>query len=276
MIKGTIKPELYALKNLLYTTCLIETFDKDDNDEGTGTGFFYHVLDSDEHRQDYYIELLITNKHVVRGAQKGRLHFHLGPVVDGFPTGGTHTLEIDNFESQFINHSDPDIDLCALNLSTYLSKIRSSIGKDVHYQAFTSVVIPSDDDLKQMFPITDVYMIGYPIGLWDQTNNLPIARRGGTASHPYFDFNAKSEGAIDIATFEGSSGSPIISYEYGSPTYDEPFPIEFRLLGILWGGETVSVDGKLVTVAIPTKKQMVPRVDLMLHLGYYIKAKELF
>ena len=52
-------------------------------------------------------------------------------------------------------------------------------------------------------------MVGYPIGLYDKINNLPIFRKGYTACHPSIDFNRKGIGLIDMACFPGSSGSPI-------------------------------------------------------------------
>jgi len=44
-------------------------------------------------------------------------------------------------------------------------------------------------------------MIGYPSGLWDTKNNLPIVRKGITATTPYFDYNGKREFLVDIAAF---------------------------------------------------------------------------
>lgn len=52
-------------------------------------------------------------------------------------------------------------------------------------------------------------MIGYPIGLWDIVNNLPIFRRGYAISHLAFDFNERGIYVADIAFFPSSSGSPI-------------------------------------------------------------------
>lgn len=258
MVKGSVVPELYALKNLLYTTCRIVTFDKNGDADGIGTGFFYHVLDSDQHGQDHRIELLITNKHVIKDAFKGSLIFHLEPVVNGFPSGGTYELIIDDFESKFFLHPNPEIDLCALDLSKHFTDIRKKKGVNVYYQAFTSLMIPDETDLKKLFPVTDVYMVGYPEGIWDKVNNLPITRKGVTASHPFFDFNARPEGAVDIAAFQGSSGSPIISYEYGPPTYDKPFPVIFRLLGF-FGGENIQLlMVSLLQLVFPQKQLKYP------------------
>ena len=51
-------------------------------------------------------------------------------------------------------------------------------------------------------------MIGYPDGIWDSVNNLPVIRKGITATHPHISWNGKTEFLTDIASFPGSSGSP--------------------------------------------------------------------
>jgi hypothetical protein len=275
MIKGRVIQELQALRNLLYTTVRIVTYDENGNEDGVGTGFFYHFADlGDFDSYDSRVEALITNKHVIEGAHKGKIVLHLEPLIDGFPTG-VHEFEIDQFESKFIQHPEPDIDLCALKIDPYIREVEKKTGQHVHYQALTFWQTLADDELKQMFPISDVYMVGYPEGMWDEKNNLPISRKGVTASHPYFDFNEKSQGVVDIATFQGSSGSPIITYHPGEPRYDGESETKFELLGILWGAAQSEVDGKLVIIDIPTKRSRVPRTNVTMHLGYYVKAKEL-
>lgn len=275
MISGKVIPELYALKNLLYTTVRIVTYDVHGSEDGVGTAFFFHFDYFDGHDQPDRLVTMITNKHVVSGAKRAKIVFHLEPVVDNFPIGGTYDLEIDDFETKFIQHPDSDIDLCAIEISPFLEEVKKKTGKSIHYQAFSFNHIPLEEELKQIFPVTDVYMVGYPEGLWDMKNNLPITRRGVTASHPYFDFNGKSQGLVDIATFQGSSGSPIISYMIGPPRYGASSKLVFELLGILWGGEYSDADGKLITINIPTKKTQIPITKVMMHLGNYIKAKEL-
>lgn len=59
-------------------------------------------------------------------------------------------------------------------------------------------------------------MIGYPNGLWDSQNNLPIIRRGITATSVKKDYNGKKEFLIDAAVFPGSSGSPVFIFNEGS------------------------------------------------------------
>jgi len=59
-------------------------------------------------------------------------------------------------------------------------------------------------------------MVGYPVGIWDSANNMPVIRRGITATHPGKDYEGKSEFMIDAACFPGSSGSPVFLFNLGS------------------------------------------------------------
>lgn len=77
-------------------------------------------------------------------------------------------------------------------------------------------------------------IIGYPDGLWDEKNNLPLVRRGITASSIQYDFNGKPDFIIDAAIFGGSSGSPVFIYNDGH--YMTPRGLSFgqraKLIGI--------------------------------------------
>ncbi len=110
-------------------------------------------------------------------------------------------------------------------------------------------------------------MTGYPAGLWDVHNNLPILRRGVTASHPAIDYEGRPEILIDIAAFPGSSGSPVMVLIEARP---EVF------LGVLYAGPTDIVEGQIVFSHIPTVSSTpVVHTELGVHLGVAIKAKVL-
>jgi len=275
MIKGSIIPELFSLKNLYYTTVRIQLFDKDGIDAGCGTGFFFHVHELDDHHEDITTTLLITNRHVIEEAHTASVVLHLGPAENGIPMGGVYTLDIENLNTEFKSHPDPEIDLCALDVTQYLQEIAKEEGCSVHYQAFSYQHIPFPKELSEIFPASDVFMVGYPDGLWDESNNLPITRKGITASHPAYDFNGKSRGAVDIATFTGSSGSPIILYRQGPIKYGAPADLQFWLLGILKTAGFTDAEGKMVERDIPTKRTKVPLTQMMIHLGYYVKGREI-
>jgi hypothetical protein len=274
MIEGYVIPEMKAFENLYYATIRIYTIDKE-GVEGFGTGFFFTINGINQAKETVTIDLLITNKHVIEDAEKAFLVLHLGPVENGIPIGGTYDLQIEDFESKFKLHPDPEIDLCALDFTPYLRELKLEKNYSFYYQTFSEEHLPLDNELRELYPARDVFMVGYPTGLWDETNNLPIIRKGVTASHVFFDFNGKARGAVDIATFPGSSGSPLILFEWGPPLYFVSGNLPFRLLGVLDSAAYHDTKGDLIEQEIPVKKKKVPSIPVMIHLGYYVKAKEL-
>lgn len=65
------------------------------------------------------------------------------------------------------------------------------------YIALTKELIPNFEQLSNLRAIEDITMIGYPTGLWDRVNNLPIVRKGITATHPNINYNGIEEILID-------------------------------------------------------------------------------
>jgi hypothetical protein len=121
-------------------------------------------------------------------------------------------------------------------------------------------------------------MIGYPNGLWDKKNNLPIVRRGITATPPYIDFDGRPDFIIDCACFPGSSGSPVILFNQGGyPAKNGNFVIggRVKLLGILWGGPQYLAPGVIRAVPVPTASQPVAISRIPNNLGYCVKAEQL-
>ena len=113
-------------------------------------------------------------------------------------------------------------------------------------------------------------MLGCPSGLFDEVNNLPIARRGITATPlPTYSYNGKAEFLVDIACFPGSSGSPIFTYPKEVPAGPQPsgtFP-GFFLIGILYAGPTISQTGEIVLTEQPNFT-----LESMMHLGLAIRS----
>jgi hypothetical protein len=121
-------------------------------------------------------------------------------------------------------------------------------------------------------------MVGYPIGLWDSKNKLPLVRRGITASHPGIDFEGEPIGLLDIATYPGSSGSPVILLNEGSYATPTGLNVGNRvyLLGILCQYYYLDDSGAPASADIPTVDIARAPLRPAVHMGKYIKAKELF
>jgi hypothetical protein len=150
-------------------------------------------------------------------------------------------------------------------------------GKSIFFMPIAEDLIPSQEVLERLIALEDVVMVGYPIGLWDSSNNFPILRRGITASHPAMNFQGKQQGVVDIACFPGSSGSPILILNEGGYATNEGFIVGGRahLLGVLYAGPVHSASGKIEVVEIPTRSIPVPHTNIPIHLGYYVKASVL-
>lgn len=200
----------------------------------TGTGFFFTFPLPNEDKQ---IPVLVTNKHVVEGATS--LTFHMTRASDsGTPVIGHFVqVQIGDVSSCVVHHPDAAVDLCAIPVGPLINQSLSQ-GQPFFYLPLAPELITAPDDLNDLVALEDVIMIGYPIGLWDSVNNMPVFRRGITATHPNLNYEGREEFLIDIACFPGSSGSPVLLYNMnGYMTRDNTRHLgasRIKLLGILF------------------------------------------
>lgn len=254
-----------------FATVLIQT-EYADGSCGAGTGFFFSYPKDGRHAFT-----IITNKHVVDGATKGRFRFHEGVIENGrlSPAGRCFDFET-KFEGIWFPHPDPEIDLCAMRAGQVMAECER-LGRKIYYIASSPAQAATAEVLSELRAVEDVLMIGYPNGLWDEENNLPLIRRGITAIHPAADFCGRPEGVIDIAAFPGSSGSPIMIINEGITSIPAGLVVGKRtvLLGVLFAGPVMTATGEIKRKPIPTKASSVVETEVMLHLGYYVKAREI-
>ena len=148
--------------------------------------------------------------------------------------------------------------------------------KPVYYVILDKSLIPSQEDLNDFDLLEDIVMVGYPIGLWDQVNNLPLFRKGSTASHPAINWNGKKEFVIDAACFPGSSGSPVFILNKGG--YVEKSgswnigASRLYLLGVLWGGPQFDAKGNIIEKPVPTSSELIVSTSLLVNLGFVISS----
>jgi hypothetical protein len=265
--------KMHITEQLLNGTIRIEAFNK--NSTSTGTGFFFTFYEDKEKKVS--IPVIITNKHVVNGFNEIRLFFR--KVKNNEPDyGAPFVVTIPNDTNTVIQHPNKDIDLVAIPTAPiYVELEKKNIG--IYYIASDESRIPDDSTQKfELKSIEEILMIGYPNGLWDTKNNLPIVRKGITATTPFIDYNGKREFLVDIAAFGGSSGSPIIFYRdiYTDKNYVAKVGPKLYLLGILYAGPLYTVEGKVIKTnpADPTINSDV-RTNIPMNLGYVIKASEI-
>lgn len=254
-------------EQLLYSTVMIKT------SSGSGTGFFF-TFDIDEKTQ---VPVIITNKHVVnyKTTEVVEFNFHTGNAIEKRIDDTSISVKL-NLE--WIHH--PIHDICFTYFRPIGDFVNHKFSKTIFHVALSTKDMYLPDQLNKLSAVEDVVMVGYPIGLWDKKNNLPLFRRGITASHPAIDFNEESTGVVDMACFPGSSGSPIFIDNING--YHDKEKNRFMLgtkrsifLGILFSGPVFKADGTIKVVSIPTSNTLVSTTPLMINLGYYIKAHKI-
>jgi hypothetical protein len=245
-----------------------------DGSTGTGTGFFYRCLENGEQ----HVPVIVTNKHVIAGAVQGRFQLTL-LKSDGIPDIGRYiNIELDNFERRWIPHPDPSVDMCVMPIAPLLQEAGAS-GHRFFYVNLDKSLIPTSDELADLGALEDVIMIGYPNGIWDPKNNMPIVRRGVTATHPNLDYEGRKEFMIDAACFPGSSGSPVFLYNSGGWVTRSGNIImgglRLKLLGLLYAGPQYTTTGEIRIVNVPTQQRAIAISSIPNNLGLIIKSARL-
>lgn len=263
---------LGLMEQLTHSTVRIETH-LPGGGVSTGTGFYMHFLQKD----DTYVPVIVTNKHVIADASIGKFHVTLANET-GLPETGKHQqFQFANFEQQCIKHPDPNVDLAAFPLGPLLNRVQQSGGK-LFYIPLQTSLIPSDEERSSYSSMEDIVMIGYPNGIWDAMNNLPVIRKGITATHASIPWNGKAEFLTDIASFPGSSGSPVFLANIGGymdnkgNTYMGTHRI--RLLGVHYAGAMHTASGEIRIVTAPTSNIPVPITQIPNNIGVAINSKE--
>lgn len=255
-------------EQLLFTTIRIEA------GPGVGTGFIVR------HRwaEDKEGPFLITNKHVVDDAEKRQLTFTLAEQtteVYGPSLGQSTSITLSRGSWNWVGHPSVDIDIAALPLRPILKHLEE-IGKAPYYVSIHTDTIPAPAALDDLDAVEEILFVGYPNGVYDRVNNLPIVRRGTTATHPRVDYEGQAVFLIDASVFQGSSGSPVLIHDNGSwrNRYGDLVAKQrVYLLGILGKAYSRQDDSSLIFEEISTAAKPVIRTTQMIDLGVVYKAK---
>ena len=254
---------------LLYSTTRIRVI-TESGKAWSGTGFFV-TLKPNANEDIYFI---FTNKHVLVTNENAKIEIALH-LDDGkhMPSNKSITVEQEINKQLLIEHPDKAVDLCAYCIGPIINSL-SEKNIEVFIQSVETDLIPKDFNMFDA--IEDIIMIGYPKGIADEVNNLPIVRRGITATPLSKDYGGQKMFAIDMACFPGSSGSPV--YIYNNGNYIDP-RLNARiiggrrlfLLGILFSGPVVKDKAK--------DKHNNENQNILfqkeIHLGYVIKSEEI-
>lgn len=265
--------EMGLADQLAFSTVRVECV-TNSGEESVGTAFFFSFPQGEGEA----IPLLITNRHVISDATRGT--FCLTEAnSDGMPAVGTFTkIAIDGFEGYWKPHPDTDVDLCAMPIAPLLRAAERQ-GKRFFFRRLDPGLVATSDIMAELSALEEVVMVGYPVGIWDSRNNMPIFRKGITATRPDLDYEGRQEFMIDVACFPGSSGSPVLLFNvggYSTKTGDTMIgETRIKLLGVLYAGPQFTVEGKIEVAPIPTKADGLAVSEIPTNLGMVIKAERI-
>ncbi len=221
------------------------------------------------------VPVLVTNRHVVEGFREIRIVLSTAPDPRQATPERRRVLAYDQLDEVVRFHDNPDIDLAAILLRPILDR-NVDDGSTVYLDDINLKDFAAEGIESRLRFVEDVLVVGYPQGLWDETRNLPLFRRGITASPAMLDYNGESKFLIDCSIFPGSSGSPVFLYNF--PAYVEDGKVNFgercALLGVVSSVLVHNVEGSVEEVDIPTSTA-VTISPMPSNLGVVIKAREI-
>ncbi len=193
----------------------------------TGTGFFYTALEEGDPSGPEYQwvrmtgQWVVTNRHVVmpkhndvekrplsvtiylrRRDRFGRLEWD--PIV----------IPEDDFDERVKLHPNQDVDVALIKILDLFRQKVAPVRDNYFYAAPYHL---SQDHLArqnaevQIEVASEVLVVGYPMGFYDELNLFPIVKSGIVASKWGASFQGNPYFLIDSKLFPGSSGSVVIS-----------------------------------------------------------------
>lgn len=192
---------------LLFTTVAIKGITRNNN-QITGTGFFFQYDSANG-----TIPLLVTNKHVVNDLVSGQFSMFSGN--DDGTVNLQKTIPV-NFElATTAVYTLGNLDLVVIPIAQVFNQM-SEHNIKYFYRTVSADMLPNKEQVDDLSAIETLTFIGYPAGLIDTKNSLPIVRQGISATPIWNDLDGSPYFLIDGGVFPGSSGSPVFVYNNGS------------------------------------------------------------
>ena len=231
-----------------------------------GTGFFFQIPLPNKETSIH----VVTNKHVVFNKDRIDLELHIGktPYIPDPTKKFTYTT----LEDAWNIH--PDQDLALLPMGKIMTDMYEQYEKPIVSKSFGFDNTPTKEDLVDIDAIEDVFFIGYPIGLYDDYYNLPLLRKGITASPINHDWKNQPRFLIDGNVFPGSSGSPVFVFDKGMYITPKGYFVgktRFFFLGMLSEGYVWKDSGEIEAVNIPTSVEETKH-EQFINLGSVLKS----
>lgn len=254
-------------QSLFFTTTMIEAFN-DHGNNAVGTGFFWrHQLGTNS-----VCDFIVTCRHVVAGFTNAVFSFVASK--DGKPSLGNkcqHTCI--NFDRLTFFHPNSNIDITLIPLKPIVDSLRDA-GVIPYYVAFAEDAIPTQEQVKELSAIQPIVFVGYPSGIRDESNFIPVCRRGIAATPYVLNFSGLPLFLIDASVFPGSSGSPVLAYDEVLAPRDGMLVARSRsyLLGIVSSAYFRQEDGEVRFVRTPSQFRPVVNQKQYLNIGTVIKV----
>lgn len=253
-------------QQLFFTTVRIEASSKDKEGTSTGTAFVFGYP-----HQDGNALFLVTNKHVVADSDTTRFFF---TESDGERPIIGQRFDIELQDQAWFGHPEPNIDITITPLIPIIIEVEKT-GKHVFFKSIPHSLIPTSSQLNELDALEQVTFVGYPSGIFDMKNLLPILRRGTTASPLQIDYEGEPVFLVDASVFPGSSGSPVFICDNGGYSSKGNFTVGSRLLflGVIARVLIREEHGQIGFVPIPTTELMpIFKTYQMIDLGVVYKA----
>ena len=168
-------------------------------------------------------------------------------------------------------HPDPAVDVGVMPIAQVLQQMQTA-GAPAFFRSVSPEICLSAVREQELDAIEEVTFIGYPSGLYDTKNYLPILRTGTTATPIGVDYEGAPAFLIDASVFPGSSGSPVFIANRGTYlTRQGSVVVGARVicLGVLAAVHTRQVEGSVDV--LPTR--LVAAFDEPIDLGVVYKAR---
>lgn len=262
-----------AAANLFFTTLRVET------ECSVGTGFiFEHKWRCPRTSRTLTGMFLITNKHVVAGARSLLLSLARRRTKEDEPNLEERvSVGVSGRDwGWWMTHPSEDVDVAAFPLNPMLEDLKAE-GNTPFFSCVSGDILPDSGRHGALNAVENVVFVGYPNGVFDTKNHLPIMRRGITATSPDIDYEGNPIFLIDASVFPGSSGSPVFVYDRGSwLSGGANWTVGSErvvFLGVLASVLYRESDGVLEFREVPTARHVVPVGREMIDLGVVYKAR---
>lgn len=220
------------------------------------------------------VPVIVTNRHVLEDVSNAAFCLTLKDAAEEPMYGSHKRVPFSQVQDRCLYHSDPAVDLAVMFVGDILNDLQAS-GVGVYFRTLSRDQLPGGVVLDSIEYFEQVRMVGYPNGIWDEFNNLPISRRGYTATPYSKDYDGSKEFVLDAASFPGSSGSPVFLDDQNSAALHEgsiALRTRFALLGVLSHFFVYTAEGEIKSRKIPTSLKLVPETEVPLHLGLCVKS----